>query len=237
MIKIAICDDDIRMAQNLEIMIQRMPFNNLDTKIFLCGPDLLDQYAHNGGYNIILLDIEMPSLNGIETAQKLRKFDPNAILIFVTAYREYVYQIFETLPFRFLEKPISNDNLFEVIRDALHYIEDMKSLFSFKKGTTTYQLSTKEILYFEASNRKIKVYTTENEELYYGKFKKLMEQLNENYFMQIHTSFIVNMEYIASFNEKTLVLSNNISLPISLKYRENAHLEHLKFIERRCGKW
>ncbi len=237
MIKIAICDDEMEIAHELEDNIHLMSFNNIETEIFLSGIDLLKHYSLEGRYNIILLDIEMPSINGIEVAQKIREIDSDVVLIFVTAYREYVYQIFETLPFRFLEKPISYDKIFEVIRDALHYVEDMKNYFFFKKGTTAYQLPTKEIYYFEAANRKIKINTAESEEVYYGKFKMLMEQLNQNYFLQIHTSFIVNMDYIISFNEKNVLLSNNIALPVSLKYRANAHLEHLKFIERRCGKW
>lgn len=237
MFKIAICDDEIKIAHELESAIQQMPFNNIETEVFLSGSELLEHYTFDGVYNIVLLDIEMPSLNGIETAMKIRGIDSNVILIFVTAYREYVYQIFESLPFRFLEKPLSYEKIFEVIKDALYYVKDTKTYFFFKKGTTVYQLPTKEILYFEAANRKVKIYAASSEEVYYGKFKKVMEQLNQNYFLQIHTSYIVNMDYISSFNEKSVILSNHILLPVSLKYRENAHLEHLKFIERRCGKW
>lgn len=237
MFKIAICDDEIEIAHKLEDDIHQMPLNDIETDVFLSGDELLKHYTLDGGYNIILLDIEMPKVNGIETALKLRKLDSNVVLIFITAYKEYVYQIFETLPFRFLEKPISYEKFFEVLKDALCYIEDTKSYFFFKKATTDYQVPTKEIIYFEASNRKIKIYTTSSTDSYYGKFKKLMGQLNQNYFLQIHTSFIINMDYLTSFNEKIVLLSNNISLPISLKYRENARLEHLKFIERRCGKW
>lgn len=237
MIKIAICDDEINMANEFERDIQQMPINNIKTEVFLSGSELLKNYSLNGGYNIVLLDIEMPFVNGIETARKLREIDSSIILIFVTAYKEYVYQIFETLPFRFLEKPISYEKIFEVIKDAIHYVEDMRSYFFFKKGTTDYQVPAKEILYFEAANRKIKIYTADSIESYYGKFKRLMEQLNHNYFLQIHTSFIVNMDYVASFNEKCVILSNNITLPISLKYRKDAQMEHLRFIERRCGKW
>lgn len=237
MIKIAICDDEIKIAQEIESAIWQMPFHNVETEVFLSGTELLEHYTLGDRYNIILLDIEMPSVNGIETSLKIRNFDSNVVLIFVTAYKEYVYQTFESLPFRFLEKPISYEKIFEVIKDAFSYVEDMKSYFFFKKGTTSYQLPTKEILYFEAASRKIKIYAKNSEEIYYGKFKKIMEQLNQNYFLQIHTSFIVNMDYITSINEKTVILTNQTSLPVSLKYRENARLEHLKFIERRCGKW
>ena len=237
MIKIAICDDNIEMAHNLENTIHQMSFNNIETDVFTSGIELLKYYKTDGSYNIVLLDIEMPSVNGIETALNLREADQDIVLIFITAYKEYVYQIFEALPFRFLEKPVSSEKLFETLKDAVSYVEEMKKFFSFKKGTTTFQIPAKDILYFEASNRKIKIHANKKEDIFYGKFQKLMEKLNENYFLQIHSSFIVNMDYITSFNEREVVLCNNTVLPISLKYRKSACLEHLKFIERRCGKW
>lgn len=237
MVKIAICDDEIKIAHEIESAIRQMPFNNIETEVFLSGSELIEHYTSTDRFHIVLLDIEMPSANGIETAMRIRKLDSNFILVFVTAYREYVYQVFESLPFRFLEKPLSYEKLFAVIKDALYYIEDTKSYFFFKKGATVHQLSTKEILYFEAANRKVKIYTANSEEVYYGRFKNVIGQLNPNYFLQIHTSYIVNMEYISSFSDKAVILRNHILLPVSLKYKENAHLGHLKFIERRCGEW
>lgn len=237
MIKIAICDDELDLAHSLENAICQMSFNNIETEVFTSGIELFNHYQADGGYNIVLLDIEMPLVNGIETALKLRELDANVVLIFITAYKEYVYQVFETLPFRFLEKPVSTEKILGTIKDAISYVEDMKSFFFFKKGTTSYQIPSKDILYFEAANRKIKIYTNEREDIFYGKFQKLMEKLNENYFLQIHNSFIVNLEYVVSFNEREVGLSDGTSLPISLKYRKNACLEHLKYIERRCGKW
>lgn len=173
MIKIAICDDNIEMAHNLENTIYQMSFNNIETDVFTSGIELLKHYKADGSYNIILLDIEMPPVNGIEIALKLRELDSNIVLIFVTAYKEYVYQIFEALPFRFLEKPVSAQKLFEAIKDAVSYVEDMKKFFFFKKGTTTFQISTKDILYFEASNRKIKIYTDEKEDIFLWEIPKI----------------------------------------------------------------
>lgn len=237
MLRIAICDDELKTAHELEHLIQAMPFQNLETEIFLSGNELLNHFLISDSYNIVLLDIEMPSINGIETAIKLREIDSNVILIYITAYKEYVYEIFKTLPFRFLEKPASYDNLFEVIQDALFHIEETKCYFFYKKGNTAFQIQAKDILYFEAANRKIQIHTKDGIDTYYGKFKKLMEQLNTERFLQIHTSYIVDMDYIVSFNEKTIALSNGTILPVSLKYRDSARMGHLNFLERRCGKW
>lgn len=173
MIKIAICDDNIEMAHNLENTIHQMSFNNIETDVFTSGIELLKYYKTDGSYNIVLLDIEMPSVNGIETALNLREADQDIVLIFITAYKEYVYQIFEALPFRFLEKPVSSEKLFETLKDAVSYVEEMKKFFSFKKGTTTFQIPAKDILYFEASNRKIKIHANKKEDIFLRKIPKI----------------------------------------------------------------
>lgn len=237
MIRIAICDDNMRLAHELEEQIQHMPFNNIETEIFLSGDGLLRQHSLHERYNIILMDIEMPSVNGIEAAIEIRKTDPDVVLIFVTAYKEYVYQTFEALPFRFLQKPISYEMLFNSISDAVNYINEQKNFFFFKKAGGSYQIATKEILYFEGANRKIKLFAMNNMDIFYGKIKQLMEQLNPDYFLRIHTSYIINMDYITSFSDKEVVLADKFNIPVSLKYKEQARLEHLKFVERRCGKW
>lgn len=237
MIKIAICDDEIEAAHSLENAVYQMPFHNMETDVFLSGMELLDRYKTPGEYQILFLDIEMPSVNGIETALKIRRLDPDVILIFMTAYKEYVYQVFEARPFRFLEKPAAYEKIAAALRDAVACIEEMKCYFFYKKGSAVCQVAAKDILYLEASNRKVKIVTKEKEDIFYGKFHKTIEKLNRNIFLQIHSSYIVNMDHIKSFNGKELILINGICLPISLKYRNDACLEHLRFIERRCGEW
>lgn len=237
MLKIAICDDDISSANVLEKIVCALPVADIDTDIFSSGKELIRHYLEGQEYQIILLDIEMPSVSGIETALELRKWSKDVVLIFITAYKEYVYQVFESLPFRFLEKPVDSSKLQGVILDAIRYIEDMKQFFFFKKSTVTYQIPSKEIVYFEAANRKINIHTTNGTDSFYGKFRSLMDRLDSNYFVQIHTSFIVNMTVITSYNKKEVRINDHTVLPVSAKYEESFRFEHLKFIERRCGKW
>lgn len=81
-------------------------------------------------FNIYLMDIEMPLQNGIETAAYNRKADRNAIIIFITSHKEYVYEVFEVLPFRFLCKPVQFDSMKTVLQDAFS-ISTTKIKFSF----------------------------------------------------------------------------------------------------------
>ena len=237
MFRIGICDDDLQEAQKIEEYIRHMPFHDLETEVFLSGEELLRHHLENKKYNIILLDIELPSVNGIETAIKLRKTDLDMVLIFVTAHREYVYKTFEALPFRFLEKPVSYDMLVNSIGEAIRYLEERRSYFFYKKGNRHYQIPARDILYFEALNRKIKIVSLDQTEICYGKIHTLTGQLNPDYFLRVHNSFIINMDHITSFSEKEVLLGNKYSIPVSLKYREQARLEHLKFVERRCCRW
>ena len=68
MFRIGICDDDLQEAQKIEEYIRHMPFHDLETEVFLSGEELLRHHLEDKKYNIILLDIELPSVNGIETA-------------------------------------------------------------------------------------------------------------------------------------------------------------------------
>ena len=84
MLRIGICDDDLQEAQKIEEYISHMPFHDLETEVFLSGEELLRHHLEDKKYNIILLDIELPSVNGIETAIKLREIDLDMVLIFIT---------------------------------------------------------------------------------------------------------------------------------------------------------
>lgn len=237
MLKIAICDDDINVANELEKIVCALPVSNLDTEIFSSGNELIRHFLEGREYQIVLLDIKMPSVSGIDTALELRKLSKDVVLIFITAYKEYVYQVFESLPFRFLEKPVDPLKLRGVMIDAVRYIEDMKRFFFFRKSMAAYQIPAQEIIYFEAANRKINIYTTKGTDSFYGKFRSLMERLDPNYFVRIHSSFIVNMNAVTSYSKKEVRINDHTVLPVSAKYEENFRLEYLKFIERRCGKW
>ncbi len=209
MLRIGICDDDLLEAQKIEEYISHMPFHDLETEVFLSGEELLRHHLEDKKYNIILLDIELPSVNGIETAIKLRKIDLDMVLIFITAHREYVYKTFEALPFRFLEKPVSYDMLLDSMGEAIRYLEERRSYFFYKKGNRHYQIPARDILYFEALNRKIKIVSLDQTEICYGKIHTLTGQLNPDYFLRVHNSFIINMDHITSFSEKELSDTQN----------------------------
>jgi DNA-binding LytR/AlgR family response regulator len=236
MIRIAICDDNINLANSTENDISNIGKEKLSCDVFLSGVELIKYLESNQErFNIYLMDIEMPLQNGIETAAYIRKADRNALIIFITSHKEYVYEVFEVLPFRFLSKPVQFDSLKKVLQDAIEHIHNENKIFFFQIGHEKRQLPYREIIYFEGAGRKVRVHYTNGIAEYYGQISKVMPILDMNLFTQIHASYIVNMEYIRALQQDEIELAEGIKLPISRKYQVSLKHAHISFLKRRGG--
>ena len=98
-LNIAICDDENRILTHTSSLIDIYQFQHLDTNLsvdcYTSGESLLENYTQPRQYHILLLDIEMPGMNGIETARQIRNtIDRNAIIVFISSYPEYMQESF-----------------------------------------------------------------------------------------------------------------------------------------------
>ncbi|BFH15147.1 response regulator [Paenibacillus melissococcoides] len=152
---VAICDDDINVAHLIQDILSNKSGMEFSSDVFFSGVDLLRCLQSGAHYNIYLLDIEMPGQNGIEIASVIREQARNAIIIFITNHKEYVYEVFEVLPFRFLRKPVTAPKLSRILLDAAEHIKISKQMFFFQIGHDKYQLRCSDILYFEGAGRKV----------------------------------------------------------------------------------
>lgn len=235
--RIAICDDSKETIALIEEIIENLNIRDTDIDCFYSGDSLLQYLGKNNSfyYNIYLLDIEMPGINGLEVARKIRKIDNRAILIFVTAYSDYVFSSFEVQPFRFINKPVEIGKLEDVINAAMNYIYSSKKYIFFLVDKVRIQLYCDDIIYFEGDKRKINVYTMEEEYSFYSKMSDLENKVDNSRFVRIHVSYLVNMDYIKAIYLEEIVLNNGIHLPISKKYRKSVKEEYMKYIKWRMG--
>ena len=155
--RIAVCEDDNIVAAYLEDYLSSLSVQNIEYEIFTSGNDLIHYMEQEKtSFNIFFMDIEMPGRNGIETSAYIREHDKNALIIFITDHQDYVYQVFEVLPFRFLIKPVQREQLNTVLKDAILQINTAKKLFFFRIGKQQFQVAYDEILYFEGNLRKVR---------------------------------------------------------------------------------
>lgn len=236
MITIAICDDNPYFAGYLESQLAAAPVPGLRYEVFLSGDELLKYMeTNNVQFHIYFLDIEMPGSNGILTANAIRKSDKHALILFLTSHREYVYQVFEALPFRFLSKPVSENDLREALYAAMNHILTTEKLFFFRTRREQFQIPYEDICYFESRAHKIKLYTDSDPYEFYGKLGDICPALDQTLFCRIHSSYIVNMEQIRSIGETELTMRGKAVLPISKAYRKSVRSRHMEFMKWRCG--
>lgn len=233
--RIAVCEDNNIVAAFMEDYIASMEAENIEYEIFTSGDDLIHYMEQeNVTFNILFMDIEMPGRNGIETSAYVREKDKNALIIFITDHKEYVYEVFDVLPFRFLIKPVTREALNLVMKKTFEHFNLTKQVFFFKQNKTQLQVAFDEIIYFEGNLRKVRLVTTGGEYDFYGKISEVVKKLDGNLFLQIHNSYIVNMDQIRKISESVVLLKSGITLPISKKYREYVRQKHIQYMAWRC---
>lgn len=233
--RIAVCEDNNIVAAFMEDYIASMDAENIEYEIFTSGDDLIHYMEQeNVTFNILFMDIKMPGRNGIETSAYVREKDKNALIIFITDHKEYVYEVFDVLPFRFLIKPVTREALNLVMKKAFEHFNLTKQVFFFKQNKTQLQVAFDEIIYFEGNLRKVRLVTTGGEYDFYGKISEVVKKLDGNLFLQIHNSYIVNMDQIRKISESVVLLKSGTTLPISKKYREYVRQKHIQYMAWRC---
>ena len=234
---IAICEDSIEIVGILESIVFECFENNTDRftcDTFLSGEELLKNIKTNQTtYQIYILDIEMGEVNGLEAAAEIRKTDHKAIIIFVTSHNELMQEAFEVTAFHFLVKPINREKTKQVILRALEAVQVKKNTFHYKVRKKINTLYFDQIEYFESYKRKIFIHTSDEVLEYYGTLKELFEQIDTTYFVQIHNSYIVNMDYIKYVDALTVMLVSGDKIAITKKFYKNFNLLYRNYVLKR----
>lgn len=236
MLKIALCDDDIGISHDIEKYINSLDIGSKSLEVFNHGYRLQQFLTiNNESFNIYLLDIEMPEVSGIELAKYIRQKDTNAVIIFITSHKEYVYDVFEVLPFRFLCKPLQPNDLKRALADAAEYLRRDNQIFSFHKGHDKYQIPFGEIICFEGAARKIRICSVNGTEECYGQISKVMDLVDKKLFIRVHGSYIVNLEHIRIIRRDEVEMVKSLCIPVSRRYQNDLKLAHINFLKWKGG--
>ena len=234
MLKVAICDDSDRDASQLEHYLLSYDKFPLETKLYTDPQKLLNHLTPDT--HCVFLDINMPGINGIDVAQKIRKFNPFIPIIFVTSYRDYMEQVFEVQTFDYIVKPIEPQKLTKVLDRILRFLDIGQALFTFSFGKHNYSVPSSDIVFFEKDKRSVFIYTKTGTYKSLLKTKEILEKL-PNYFIQIHTSYILNPKYIKDFDSKTVTILLNGTeehlLPISRKFQFSFKEKYYSYLSER----
>lgn len=235
MVNIAICDDNELQVRLMENIVSES-YNNMNVpfKIVKCsnGGDLLQQMEDYGDFDLIFLDIEMGLDNGIDTAEKIKAYNPYCFIIFVSGYNQYYKDAFRVQPYDFIDKPVKRKEVERVIESVSKRIIDHEQVFSFEYRWIQYRIPLNDILYFNSEKRLISIYTKDGSIYeFYGRMNEVEQQINEmtNIFIRVHKSYFINMNHIKIFQSDDVTMQNNQLIPISARKRRKVMEQYMEF--------
>ena len=204
---IAVCDDDTGMIETLTAMLyETADIHGLSIRcsIFFDGMSLIEAVKGQGIYfDLIYMDRKMCGMSGIQTAQAIRDIGVLNLIVFISAYEEYMAELFWVEPFRFLRKPIDMVEFRNVFLAACRRINRTARYYTFFFNKTIYKIPFDRIIYFESRDRVIYICTVGSRnaleiDKFYGKMKDVERQVTsmDGRFLRIHQSFLVNFDHI-----------------------------------------
>lgn len=216
MISIGICDDEsIHRNKIKEILVNILDAYNLNYQIYEydSGESLLDDYSKN--LDILIIDIQMKSINGMDTARKIREIDDNVEIIFMTSFSEFMQDGYEVKAYRYLLKPINEKKIVKHITPCIKDIMKKRSNY-ITLNTKSYidRIKIDSILYIETSRPNILIYT--NDKMYSTKMSlsKMEKILKECGFFKCHASYMINLSKVESMDGNTVKVGGK-DIPIS----------------------
>ena len=224
MIRVAICDDDREYGMWLEMEILKIFGNGTEIYRYNSGEDYLvdSEIMHE----VIFLDVEMPGMDGIETAVRIRKENRNAILVFISGVRNPTPESFKVAPYRYLLKSFSIDEMEKELKDI--YQETCRVftdeyLICEREGHNI-RVNLLNILYISIirGGSEVHVFDENGESLMIReKIGSLGDRLCHKDFAYAHNSYLVNLRNVDSFSKAEVVLKDQTTLAISRsKYSE-----------------
>ncbi|RDY27735.1 DNA-binding response regulator [Romboutsia weinsteinii] len=219
MIKIAICEDEKDQQELLEAHIEQT-FKGLSIKyslnVFNSGEELLENYTKD--IDIVLLDIQLSEINGMDTARKIRLLDDKVEIIFITSLIEYALEGYEVRAYRYLIKPVKYENLKENIINCIKEVDIKNKYIMVKEQGNQIKLDINEITYVEVQKENITIHTLNEVYKTKGTMSNFEKEIDCSRFFRCHKSFLVNIEHIKSIKQYVAILENSEEVPVS-RYR------------------
>lgn len=216
--KLAIVDDDPQQLAVLEDYVQKYFAERKELTQIVCfrsGVDFVSDY--HAPFDIIMLDIDMPHMNGIEAAKKIRQVDQNAVILFITRMAQYAIRGYEVQAFDFIVKPVDYFHLSVKLTRAIRQVPKNERISINADGRNIF-LDGKDILYVEGDNQYVIYHTVTGEYKVHSTLKETEKLLGDG-FSRCNNSFIVNIRYLRRIDGNNAVVGG-AELPISRGYKK-----------------
>ena len=231
MLNIAVCDDEKLSVDKLVFKINEY-CNTNDIAHSVCtynsGEDLLS--SNIDALDIIFLDVDMGKTNGIETAREIRKYNKDVIIVYVSGYIQYAPAGYQVKAFAYMLKNDVDALFNSIMDDILEEINYKQKVFKIKENEQVISLALNDIVFIESFNKTVDIHITNgNKHTSKAQINDIYNELKSKGFLQIHKSYIVNMQHVMKMKNYIVALSNGRELMASQRRWKDIMAEYLEW--------
>ncbi len=228
MIRIGICDDEQLERDYLHKLVSSFfSVRNLPFKIhtydsaenFIFEMDQLD---------ILLLDIQMSGITGMDLARKIREYDKNLSIIFITGVSDYIAEGYDVNARHYLLKPVSEDKLNEVLDKALTSLQTEEKFLMVDTDNGKIKINFRDIYFLESDGHYINVNCLDAIYQVKSSLAMIEENLNMD-FTKVHRSYIVNIKHISRITKSDIYLDNDTVIPLSRRRYQDVNQQFITY--------
>lgn len=233
MLRIAICDDDPDFVGTLQqyaegffaregvphsISVYTSP--EAFWEVFECNP-----------FQIVVLDILMPGLNGIALSKRVYEHNPRCVIAFVSSSPDFALDGYGVNAIKYLLKPLDRDKAHGLFASCLERIGRLPTRHVLlKMGGVVRRVDAEHIVYLESRNKYVHANCDGEEILHHGKLSDLLMELPPS-FVQVHKSYAVNLVRVRSMTNDAMMTDSGESVPISRLFRADARKRYLDHVD------
>ena len=212
---LGICDDEAIIWDELQRLYNIYKDSNISDLEIVCFSSGEELIKYDKPLDILFLDIQMKGMNGLWTAEKIREKDDSMIIIFLTGYRGFIQEGYKVRAFRYLLKPIKEQEFMQALSEAIKDITKHYKVIVGIDGETSY-IKLQDIIYVEYIDRCSIVRTRKASYQSYTTLSEWECILNNGDFFRSHKAYIVNLAYIEEIG-KEILMDNGEKVELAIR--------------------
>lgn len=231
-VNVAICDDEAVQVELLEKYTDDWAKDNnkkINIEKFYSGDAFNFKWSSDKNWDILLLDIEMPGINGIELAKKIREEDSDLNIIFITAIPDYIGEGYDVSAINYLIKPVKEKKLYQCLDRALEKIPHEEKYILIEVEGELVKIRESDILYIESFSHNIEVNTLDSKHITRKNIGKIEKELDKTLFARSHRSYLVSLLHTKSISKDEIELDSGDKVPLSRRRYKDFNMNFIRY--------